>query len=529
MKKIILVFSILSITLFFSCRKEFDKPSWDTEVLAPLIDATLDINDILPDSILQANADSSLKIVYNNDFNVLPMDTLFKIPDTVLHTAYNIPIPYTFSPGQAIVNNNVSETTYNLQDVQLRKVIIKSGIVTYKIKSMIHEVTNFVYSIPCATLNGVPFVINVSVPAAVGNTPGIYDEQFDLSGYSFDLTGINKNKVNSLYTSLTALVSPQGQPVLVNPTDSLVIENTFIDILPYYAKGYFGQHTYDIGPSENNFTLFSKIRNGSLKVEDVTINLQIENSIGMDARAYINKLTSINSRTNTSIDLSNTLIGSPINLNRAAESGGIVYSSYANFPLTVSNSNIKSMIENLPDKLGYTMQITTNPLGNVSGSNDFVYYDKLLKARLNMQIPLSAVATNLTLIDTLNFNLTKTDGTSNVHSGTLTMYANNGFPLKAAIQFYLLDENNAIADSIFIDANTIDEALVNSSFRVISKKLTKIILPVSEQKINLLYTTKKIVLKTKFNTTTQPNYIKIYSDYQINVKLVADFNYTVHL
>ncbi len=504
------------------------KPFWDTQILAPLVSASLDINNLLPDSILQANADSSMKIVFQNDIYKLTMDTLFKIPDTSLSQIFVIPFSYTFAQGDVFVNNSLSETTFNIQGVQLRTTTVKSGFVNYKIKSLINEVTNFVYSIPSAKLNGVPFSINVSVPAAVGNIPGVFNKTYDLSGYVFDLTGIYHNKVNTLYTSFTALVSPTGQPVLVNNTDSLIVTNSFYDIIPNYAKGYFGQNTFNIGPSETKFSLFNRIVDGTLQLEDVNFTLKIENPIGLDARVYFNSLSSINTRTGNTINLSNSIIGKPININRASESGGNVFPTYANFPLTVSNSNIKQMIENLPDKFGYSMQITANPLGNISGSNDFIYSDKLMKAKMDIEIPLSLVAANLTLVDTLDLKISNSEE-QKVNSGTITLYADNGFPFDAAIQIYLLNDSNTAVDSLFANVNIIDEAPINSNLRVTGKKLTRIAIPLSESKMNLLYNTKKLKLKVQFNTSAQPQYIKIYSEYTIDVKLVGDFNYTIEL
>lgn len=505
------------------------KPSWDTHILAPLVSASLSINNLIPDSLLQANADSSLKIVYQNDIYKLSMDTLFNIPDTTLNNMYPIPSGWNLNPGQLIVSNNLQETTYQLQGAQLRTIIIKSGFVKYTIKSLIHGVTDFIYSIPCAKLNGVPFSINIKVPAAVGSTPGIFSQIYDLSGYNFDMTGINQNKINTLFTSLSASLDAAGQPIVTGPSENLVIENTFYDLIPYYAKGYFGQNTFDIGPTVTNFSLFDRIIDGTVQLEDVNFNLNIENPIGMDSRLFITNLSSINTNSGNTIDLSNSLIGSPININRAAESNGIVYPTYANFPLTTSNSNIKPMIENLPNKFGYTMQIVTNPMGNISGSNDFVYSDKLLKASLDMEIPLSFVANNLTLADTLNLTVSNNNGSQNAISGNIILFADNGFPFNASLQFYLLNDANVVVDSLFDYANTIVEAPINSSLRVIDKKLTKIVVPLSENKMTLLYNTKKVRLKVKFNTSAKPQYIKIYSDYSMDVKLVGDLNYSVQM
>ncbi len=110
MKKLILSFFLIGL-LISSCRKDLENPSWDTQLLAPLVNASLDINNILPDSILQANADSSMKIVYNSDIYNLSMDTLFQIPDTIIKNGYNIPLSTTLTPGQTVINNAITETT----------------------------------------------------------------------------------------------------------------------------------------------------------------------------------------------------------------------------------------------------------------------------------------------------------------------------------------------------------------------------------------------------------------------------------
>jgi hypothetical protein len=529
-RKTVFLILLAAPLLFSSCRKEMEQPSWDTQLLAPLIDASMTINNILPDSILQTNADSSMKIVFSNELYKINMDTLFNIADTTIHNGYAIPGVFTLSPGQVIPFPSSSSTTYSLPGVELRTVIIKSGFVTFKVKSKIREVTNYLYSIPCATIGGVSFSRYITVPPRVGSAPGIYDQTFDLSGYTINLTGPAGTQINTIYTSLAANISTTAaDTVLVTPSDSLIIDNTFYDLVPYYAKGYFGNNTYSTGLSESAFTLFDRIVDGTIQLEDVDFNFSIENPIGLDARLYVNNITSVNSRTGNTINLSNTLIGSPININRASESAGIIYPTYANFPLNTTNSNIKPMIENLPDKFGYSMQVITNPLGNISGSNDFIYSDRLLKAKLNMEIPLSIVANNLTLADTLDLNISQSNGTQNINDGSITLFANNGFPFDAKLQLYLLNENNTVRDSIFGYANTIVEAPINSSLRVIGKKLTKITVPISADKMNILYDTKKVVMKVKFNTSAQPQYIKIYSEYSIDIKLVGDFNYTIQL
>jgi hypothetical protein len=507
-----------------------EKPYWDAEFLAPLVNGSLGINNLLADSVLHTNPDSSLKIVYTNSIYDLATSTLFTIPDTNNHQAFGVFDTITLHAGQSIPITPTTLTTYNLPNVQLRKVIIKSGKVRYKITSKIQHATVFNYSIPCATLGGTAFSINVTVPGAIGSTPGVYNQEFDLSGYTIDLTGPSHNLINTFYTNQLINISSDGGSVLVHPTDSLTIDNNFYSIVPYYALGYFGETVVNVGPATSDFSLFKRIVSGTLNLENVNINMNIENPVGVDARIFVNNLSSVNSRTGTTVNLINSsLIGPPININRASESGGVIYATNANFPLTPLNSNIVQFIDNLPDKFGYSMNVNINPLGNVSGSNDFIYSDKLMKATLNMEIPLSLVAHNLTLVDTLATNLSTTTGAQNVKSGTITLFANNGFPFDASLQIYLLSDHNTITDSIFSYINTIDEAPINTALRATGKKLTKLVVPISESKMSLIYNTKRLAFKVKFNTSAQPSYIKIYSDYRIDVNLVGDINYSVHL
>src|SRR3954463_10646387 len=101
-KKAIISVFISFAVFFIACRKEMERPYWDTEVLAPLVNASMNINNILPDSILQTNADSSMKIVFEGDIYRLDMDTLFSIPDTTIHNGYGLFSPISFIPGQSV-------------------------------------------------------------------------------------------------------------------------------------------------------------------------------------------------------------------------------------------------------------------------------------------------------------------------------------------------------------------------------------------------------------------------------------------
>ena len=532
-KKIIFSFSLfilfLLIFIFYSsCRKENKNPSWDVDLLVPLVNSTLTINNIIPDSFLNKNPDNSFDLVYNTKLYSLSSDTLFSFPNTSLDTAYWLPFSVNLSPSGTIVPPTTDQTKNATGDVQLTSVTLRSGKMLLKIRSQVQSMIDFTYKIPSAkSSQGIVFDTTFRIPSATAAKDGIYSTVFDLSGYKLDLTGLNGDKVNTVVTYHAAIISPlpYGNTVTVTPGDSVVISNSFIDIVPEYAKGYFGSTLTKVGPDSSAVTLFNHIIDGTLNLEDIDINFNIENSIGADARITIDNLTSVNTRTGNSVPLTHSIIGSAINLNRAVDNVGNVSPSLYTFSIKPSNSNIKSFVENLPDKMMYQMDFQINPLGNVSGSNDFVYYNKLMKTEMNMTIPLSLIANDLTMADTMDFNMGKES--ENINNGNLYLYAENGFPFTAEAQLYMMDENYSIVDSLISIPNSILSPTLDANFICVGKQNSKLQIPVDAAKMDLLRATKKMYMKIKFNTAGKPSYVKIYSFYEMHIKLVGDFNYTV--
>ena len=524
----IFLFSFFFIIFLVSCRRQ--NPSWDLNVLAPLVKSTLTINNIIPDSVIHKNSDNSLEIVYNNSLYSFSSDKLFKIPDTTLTSPYTSPVTTVVNPGGSIIPVVLNDIQYSVGSAQLTQVIIRSGKMLLTIKSGIKGFVDFNYKIPSMkSPSGNIFDTTVTITPAIGSSPGIYTGSFDLSGYIVNLTGSTGTSVNTMTTSYNAIVSPiahGGYTTTINQGDNVQISNSFISIVPQYAKGYFGSTVTNVSDS-TNFSLFRHIISGNLNLQNVNIGLSIENSVGADARITINNLLSVNSRTGIarSLTSTNSAIGSPININRAVDNNGNVAASTYSVSFTPANSNILAFVDNLPDKLVYKMNFEINPLVNISGNNDFIYYDKLINTNLNMTIPLSLIANNLTMADTMNFTMNA--NLANVNSGNLYLYFENGFPFTAQAQLFLMNGSSIITDSLISSPNVITPPPLDINSICIGQSATKLTIPLDAGKLSELRAAKKMYVKIKFNTANQPNYIKIYSFYQLNLRVVGDFNYTV--
>ncbi len=518
----------VSLSIIISCKRA--SPSWDVDMVAPLVNSTLTINNIIPDSLVHKNPDNSVDLVYNTSLYALNADSLFKLHDTTLTNFWPYPFstPTVLNPTDTIIPATPNVINNNLGAVQLSQVFLRSGKMLLSISSGIHGNVDFNYKIPSAKNPlGNIFDTTVTIPAATGTISGTYSGTFDLSGYKMNLTLPTGANVNTLETQYSAIVSPLnhgGKITTISQGDAVNISNTFNKLIVQYAKGYFGS-TVTLATDSTPVSLFSHIVSGNLNFEDIAIDFNIENNIGADARVTIENLSSVNQKNGNTVSLTHPIINSPININRAVDNGGTISPSLYKFSINPSNSNILPFIENFPMQLNYKMNLEINPLGNVSGGNDFVYYDKLLKTLMNMTLPLSLIANDFTLADTVNFTMTKE--TNGVNHGNLYLYAENGFPFTAEAQLYLMDEKFSVIDSLVNIPNVILSPPLDANYICIGAQTTKLTIAIDEKKMSELRTAKKMMVKIKYNTAGNPNYVKIYSNYQINIKIIGDFNFTI--
>lgn len=520
--------TILLLTIALSCRKAIDKPTWDVDIIAPLVNTSLNINQLLPADVLIVNGDSSLKIVYNTEIFNIDVDSLFKIPDTTITEIYTVPLNLIADPGDSFYSNDEERTLGVSNGVELNYASIESGFIEIEVFNDIREKVLVTYKILSATKFGDTLTLTELIDAGTSFQPGYLKKRIDISNYDLNLTGINGNKTNTLVTQAAASVDTNGSTVNINIGQKIKYINTLKDVVPYYVKGYFGSQSYRFGPETTDFTVFNRIIDGTIDIEDVDVTLSFENGIGVDAQLVINQLKTINTKNGAQASLNHSIIGSPININRSTQTNSVPevnYTTYTN-QLTTSNSNIDQLIELFPNQLLYDINLLINPFGNISGSNDFVFKKHPLKTQLNVEFPLSLVANNLTLVDTVDFNLEQ-NTSDKILEGTLFIYANNGYPFDATLGLELLDENSNPIKNLPI-SNYIASATVDANLKVSAKKESVLAIPLNKTDVDDLYRTKKIIIKTAFNTTAKPQFVKIYESYSISIKMVGDFAYQIN-
>jgi hypothetical protein len=254
----------------------------------------------------------------------------------------------------------------------------------------------------------------------------------------------------------------------------------------------------------------------------------LKNNVGADAQAVVGSLVSINDNTNTTVPLqAPSFINRTINLNRAVETGSTVIPYYFITKLDKSNSNIVEFAENLPGKIMYNIRLQLNPLGNISGHNDFVYTDDIFSANLDIRFPFRFGAEQVMLTDTLNITVANKEDYDRIGDGKFTLFAENGFPFEMQLQLLTMNENNTITDSLFIPAGMIRPAPVNAELRATGTTLTNLEIPVSQTRKDNLLNAVRIIVKSRFSTVGYPQTLQLYSDYQLKLQLVGDAKYKI--
>lgn len=434
-------------------------------------------------------------------------------------------------PSQDIINQD-QETIYNLSGgAKLKFINVHSGKLQMTVHSAIKQLVHFNYGFPGATdqFGGSINLTSDLPPAPVGGLSSLTKE-YDLAGYRLDLTGLNHTSFNSFVNHIAASIDSTGQVQTLSFADSIYIDYGLVDIIPEYIEGFLGQQILTLGPEEVNFDLFKNIQSGSISLEDVNVGIDIENGVGVNARLNLYELTAVNSKKNQSVSLTNSLINSPQNLAGATDPP--LTPSLLSFLLNTSNSNIKNLVEVLPDKMKYKIDLFINPNGNTSNYNDFAYYNSPLNVNLNINMPLSLQADGLVFQDTVAFDLSNASakGLDAIKDGVFSVFADNGFPLQASLQLYLYDEWGGFLDSLIVAPHTILAAPLNSNCKVSEIMRSTLQVLADANKMNKIRNAKKAVVRAVFDTkSTTPCgiYTKIYSTYNLSVKLTGRFTYLI--
>jgi len=505
------LFLFAFVALFSSCKRE-EPTSWESNWVAPLAYGRLTLSDLTAD-----NGYSDSEGIYHLFFEKLisgfGTSDLTQIPDTNISQKFVVPLsggPFQIPGNTAIITQNQN---YNVETngTGLRMVKVKSGQMIVHVKSYVNA-----YLHPSFTLYNVSevygnntdidFALNpgsASAPTEGYYTVDMANKYVVLSG----TTGFDYNKLSTHLEIRTEQNTTADQNTIYGQ-DSVRFELIMSDLVIDYAKGYFGNDTYSFNETFN-LAESANMPTGMLALDQASFGFHVTHKMGFDGKLKIDNVMGLNTYMNTGVWLTGGNLHNPFFITRSIDEGGTASISNYDINLNEGNSNITSFMGSLPYAVLVTGSLQLNPFGNVSDGNDFFYSDQLTEAKLVVDVPLRLAASDLTLRDTLDVEVT----TDAVRVSSLTLDIQNAFPMEWKLNLTTLGGVVVAEDLNVPNGNSIDAlALATSSTLVI---------PISESQWNAIKSEGKLILQVVSNTPSFPQLVNLYNSYFIDVRVKA--------
>ena len=430
----------------------------------------------------------------------------------------------TIWPEQNIINDTSEVFLEGSEGLELTYGRMRSGEIQMTISSTINDSVEFEYIIPESDLNGIPFSFTEAITVAPNGSVSTVVNTYDFTGIEMDLTGKNHDLFNTFYHIILGRIDSTGLIIELSLEDSLTVELALSELIIDYALGNLGEDTVAVGPEQTELIGLSKLVSGFLTLDQTTATLELVNPVGAGAQFQLDQITGTNSRTNQSVMLDLSVAGNSIQVAPAQESNGVISPSLGDLELNEDNSNINEFLSNLPDRISFEGRTIINPNGPHVG---FIYYDHPFEAFLNLEVPMNLHAEDLTLVDTADFNLATGPEWDQIQGGEIRLLVENGMPFETVIDMTLLDMDWNVIETV-IAQEIVAAPQLNSDLRVEAPLRSEIVIPLSKERIDLFQEAHSVRYQAKFNTTSQPNLVKIYSDYKIDLKLIGDFTYRLN-
>lgn len=428
-------------------------------------------------------------------------------------------------PSQNIIDT-IKTTTYSFgkdySDVQLTKAILRSGRIEATASSTVQEPVQFIYKLLSANKNGQTPGVDLLLPAATPSNPSTQTQIFPLDGYELDLTQDPRSPYNTLREQTIAKTVASGKQVTITDADNVAVTFALLDIMPMYVEGYLGKQKVSYS-GEEAIEVFKTVSIGKLNFANPKAAITFANSVGLDAQIKIKTFAGSNSQTGKKTTLTGTplLAGAVQVLGPNLPDTFKVIENY--LPFTAQNSNLRSFISLLPDKVSYNFEIEVNGNGQPNTFKDFATDKSLVRALLDIEIPLDGVAENIAFKDSVDtdFSTIKTSSFDKVSAAKLSLLVANGFPLQASGTAILYDADWKPLYTLASDA-VLAAGEVNAEGRVVSPTQSVLSQEISgEDAQRVLQSSKHLVLTYRMDTKPDGKPVKFYADYALTAKLVA--------
>jgi len=459
-------------------------------------------------------------------------------------------------PNQDLIDSTSLVIMEQDNGVMIKEMIVKEGNIDIEVFSSLQDSMFITYTVPNLTKGGQVFVATTALgPAAPGGIVST-TETFSFDGYEFKFNGfgiestygqdLNNNAltdadtVNAYVQNMKVRMQHTGVMKTLSETDTVYIKAKVTNVVPEYIEGYMGKDTINIGPSSIAFDMFSQHLSGQLKIEDAKMDIVIDNGIGAAAKLEIQSISGTSAANSTTVNLTGSGISGTHALAAGTKSGNPslpVAETKTTVQLNSTNSNATDFIGNLPSSLSYTLKTILNPDLPVPTYNDvinnppnFLYDGYGFNSKVSVEVPLSVVADNLMLVDTIDF--TYTGESSGMTNATFTLVVENGFGFDATINLVLMSATGVESDTLMSNGFIARSVVNPTSGKTTSATKSLIHFAVDQAMLTSIKNSSKIKAIIKLHSyginDSSQKFHKMYSSDSFKLKLIGSAVYNVN-
>lgn len=514
-----------------NCKKKNNTLSWDANYIAPISLDTLNFSELFGLNNLtitnngnHAVYNDTLELFKLNQEDFLPeldfswTDTL-EIPDEIEYqgvtfNTYGIPFP----PGFEIPIYFPSSENFTFEDLRLASIRFNNLKLKYTVNTNFNGAVDFNLVIPSLTnIYGEEFNTTVTVPNANGQM-NTFNGELLLEEHFFDLTN-NDSTYNNINTLLRIGCSSENNSnITLDSNSHLSFTLSLTDLNINSIDGYLGNLNFS-DTSQLSIPFMKKLSSDNIAIEDPEIELILKNGLGIDGQIVIDEIEF--EKNQSSLYMQHDLIGQNFNISRALDLVSDFNYSTTSILINNQNSNLEELIGLFPENINLTYQLQTNPLGNISGYNDFYKNPHTLSTLIGLKIPLKLNFNNLKYCDTINFSFPESIRPNN---GKLIFEITNEFPFSFCIHL-----NVPNGDSIIIEPNCINPSIVDDFGNLIDAQTTQMEIPLNRDMLNQIIDQKNILFNLIVNSPDSLINYPITSQQCIYYKIGIDLNTTVSL
>lgn len=558
MKKTAVLIIALSILILGCKKKEISLDQINTPLLEPSfalpigyarlnlgnIDNTYDTRDVI-----NIGSSGFFEIVQKERVFELTSKQLINLPIQNYSNDYSMP---NSNQTNFIAGGNGFTTSYSEISTinfivpfseQLDSVVLDTGSLNINLSSdFMHSVAVNI-TIPSLYKNGVVLQQNLDLIYS-NSLPTQANAFIDISGYTLDLSdgGTTDNTFKAI---LTFTVTNSGNTLVGNEKVTMDTELIADDFQIIW--GYLGQRTNFLNLDSTKIDLLPDIPEALIHFEDPQINITIGNPTGVDVLP--NFFLSYIPNNGSSINLGGPGFSSFPIIEKANNPGEIKLTTH-----TINNNNttpsLSSIMDQFPGQLNYSSLGTSNPGGF---TNNFALGDDLIWCDAEVVLPLYGWINNFNLLDTTDLDVADVlgiDSASNltvedIEQVMLRIIVDNGLPIEAGVQLYFANANHVIIDSLFQNANEVENVFENGIVdfslplsdpnhgKVVqsTRKITDVI--ISQALISKLIdgNAMKLIYKVKglTNDAISGQNVKIFPEYNVDIKVSAKVDFKIDL